>query len=108
MVKCGYSPPKWIVYHKTNIYCVELELKKKIRQINEPCCIGEGTYRPPPQKGLNFNHPIKELIWAMSENSNVDNATEFIENDSHRIVGDNSDLLYLMEQLGITFDLVNN
>lgn len=104
MVKCGYSLPKWVVYHRTSIYCVELELKKKIRQINEPCCIGEGTYKSPPQKGLNFNHPIKELIWTISPDSNVDNRTEFVENDTLRKVEYALDYLYLMEQIGITGD----
>ena len=46
MVKCGPWTPKWIVIHKTYMYCVGLELKKKIKRINEPCCVGVGTYVP--------------------------------------------------------------
>lgn len=58
-----YSPPKWLVIHKTNIYCIELELKKKIKKINEPYCVGEGTYVP--QRIINFNHPVNELVWRL-------------------------------------------
>ena len=66
MAKYGYSPPKWIVIHKivihkSNIYCIELELKQKIKQINEPCCVGKGTYKYVPPIILNFNHPVKEI-----------------------------------------------
>jgi hypothetical protein len=62
MVKCGPWTPKWIVNHKTNMRCVELELKKKIKGIHKPCCVGVGTYVPQIIM-LNFNHPVKELEW---------------------------------------------
>lgn len=66
MVKCGIWTPKWIIIHKTHIHCVELELKKKIKRINEPCCVGVGTYVPKIIR-LNFNHPVKELVWHAYE-----------------------------------------
>jgi hypothetical protein len=66
MVKCGPWTPKWIVIHKTYMYCVGLELKKTIKRINEPRCVGLGTYVPPIIK-LNFNHPVTELEWCIYE-----------------------------------------
>lgn len=57
-----------MVQHFTNTYCVELELKKKIKR-TVACCVGTGTYLPPPREPrLNFNHPVYELIWMPTDN----------------------------------------
>ena len=103
MVKCGGYTPIWRVQHLTNTYCVELELKKKIKR-TVACCVGIGTYLPPPrERRLNFNHPVREFLWIENDNP-THSATDllFIDACTHGHLNNAQRLLYTNPTINVS------
>lgn len=65
MPKCGIKKPLHVLIHNSNLYYTLKQLKEKVIPIIE-CCSALGT-KLPEKPRLQFNHPMKEMLWFMKD-----------------------------------------
>jgi hypothetical protein len=61
MPKSGSKKPPHVYIHNSNLYYTLEQLKTVVVKL-EPCCTSIGTKIQHKIK-LNFNHPVRELMW---------------------------------------------